>query len=101
MKALKNAIETRGHFINDEVLKVDAFLNHQIDCSLVDEMGNEFYEHFKNKGITKVVTIESSGIAPSLCDSHSFECAIDFHQENTTKHNDRSCFCGSLLFHKE
>lgn len=53
MKALKNAIETRGHFINDEVLKVDAFLNHQIDCSLVDEMGNEFYEHFKNKGITK------------------------------------------------
>lgn len=65
MKALKNAIETRGHFINDEVLKVDAFLNHQIDCSLVDEMGNEFYEHFKNKGITKVVTIESSGIAPA------------------------------------
>ena len=62
MKALKNAIETRGHFINDEVLKVDAFLNHQIDCSLVDEMGNEFYEHFKDKGITKVVTIESSGI---------------------------------------
>lgn len=53
MKALKNAIETRGHFINDEVLKVDAFLNHQIDCSLVDEMGNEFYEHFKDKGITK------------------------------------------------
>ena len=49
MKALKNAIETRGHFINDEVLKVDAFLNHQIDCSLVDEMGNEFYEHFKHK----------------------------------------------------
>ena len=65
MKALKNAIETRGHYINDEVLKVDAFLNHQIDCSLVDEMGNEFYEHFKNKGITKVVTIESSGIAPA------------------------------------
>ena len=61
MKALKNAIETRGHFINDEVLKVDAFLNHQIDCSLVDEMGNEFYEHFKNKGITKVVGIESRG----------------------------------------
>ena len=86
MKALKNAIETRGHFINDEVLKVDAFLNHQIDCSLVDEMGNEFYEHFKDKGITKVVTIESSGIAPAYA---------------TTKHNDRSCFCGSLLFHKE
>ena len=65
MKALKNAIQSRGHFINDEVLKVDAFLNHQIDCSLVDEMGNEFYEHFKDKGITKVVTIESSGIAPA------------------------------------
>lgn len=65
MKALKNAIETRGHFINDEVLKVDSFLNHQIDCELVDEMGKEFYEHFKDKGITKVITIESSGIAPA------------------------------------
>ena len=65
MKALKDAIETRGHFINDEVLKVDAFLNHQIDCKLVDQMGEEFYQHFKNKGITKVITIESSGIAPA------------------------------------
>ncbi len=65
MKALKDAIETRGHFISDEVLKVDSFLNHQIDCALVDEMGKEFYEHFKDKGITKVITVESSGIAPA------------------------------------
>lgn len=65
MKALQEAIETRGYFITDEILKVDAFLNHQIDCNLVDEMGKEFYEHFKNKGITKVITIESSGIAPA------------------------------------
>ena len=53
MKALKNAIETRGHFINDEVLKVDAFLNHQIDCSLVDEMGNEFMNTLKTKASQK------------------------------------------------
>ena len=53
MKALKNAIETRGHFINNEVLKVDAFLNHQIDCSLVDEMGNEFMNTLKTKASQK------------------------------------------------
>ena len=83
MKALKNAIETRGHFINDEVLKVDAFLNHQIDCSLVDEMGNEFYEHFKNKGITKVVTIESSGIAPAYATAIRLNVPLIFCKDLT------------------
>ena len=53
MKALKNAIETRGHFINDEVLKVDAFLNHQIDCSLVDEWEMNFMNTLKTKASQK------------------------------------------------
>lgn len=66
MKALKQAIETQGRILNDDVLKVDAFLNHQIDCDLMQQVGETFYEHFKDKNITRVITIESSGIAPSL-----------------------------------
>lgn len=66
MEKLKQKIIKDGVIINEDVLKVDSFLNHQIDPELIKEMGIAFYEHFKAKGITKVVTIESSGIAPSL-----------------------------------
>lgn len=63
-------------------------------------MGNEFYEHFKNKGITKVVTIESSGIAPAYATAIRLNVPLIFIKKNTTKHNDRSSFCGSLPFTK-
>ncbi|NCC55256.1 MAG: xanthine phosphoribosyltransferase [Erysipelotrichia bacterium] len=66
MEHLKQAIRERGALISEDIIKVDAFLNHQIDPQLVNEMGDCFYDHFKEKGITKVVTIESSGIAPAL-----------------------------------
>lgn len=66
MNKLKKTIEEKGVFINEDVLKVDSFLNHQIDVDLVEEMGQQFYEHFKDAGITKVVTIESSGIRPPM-----------------------------------
>lgn len=46
-------------------LKVDSFLNHQIDPGLMKEVGVEFVSRFKNKGITKILTLESSGIAPA------------------------------------
>ena len=46
-----------------DVLKVDSFLNHQIDIDLLGEVGREFYQRFKSRGITKVLTIEASGIA--------------------------------------
>lgn len=78
MKNLKDAIETKGTIINDEVVKVDSFLNHQIDCSLVTEMGESFYEHFKNSNITKVVTIESSGVAPSFAAACKFGVPMIF-----------------------
>ena len=64
MKALKNAIETRGHFINDEVLKVDAFLNHQIDCSLVDEMGKVKSVKTKEQGLE--IEIQAEKIIENL-----------------------------------
>ena len=82
MKALKNAIETRGHFINDEVLKVDAFLNHQIDPVLMEKMGEEFYNHFKDAGVTKILTVESSGIAPSVMTGLKFQVPVVFARKH-------------------
>ena len=78
MKSLKDTIEQKGLIISDEVLKVDSFLNHQIDCPLVMEMADEFYEHFKDKKITKIVTIESSGVAPSFATACRFGVPMVF-----------------------
>lgn len=66
MKLLKEKILSEGKALNEHILKVDGFINHQVDPLLMREIGKEFAEHFKNQGITKVATIESSGIAPAL-----------------------------------
>ena len=62
MKLLEEKIAKDGVSLGTDILKVDMFLNHQIDVNLLDEMGKEFYRLFKDCGATKVVTIESSGI---------------------------------------
>ena len=63
MKLLEEKIANEGVSIGTDILKVDMFLNHQLDVNLLEEMGKEFYRLFKNCGATKIVTIESSGIA--------------------------------------
>ena len=66
MEKLKEKIMTEGQVLSDDVLKVDTFLNHQLDPVLMREIGKEFAKRFEGMGITKIVTIESSGIAPSV-----------------------------------
>lgn len=66
MKKLQEKILQEGQALNESVLKVDAFLNHQIDPVLMQQIGKEFATRFKDTGITKVLTLESSGIAPSV-----------------------------------
>src|SRR3954463_3323718 len=66
MNVLKRKIELEGIVLSDTVLKVDSFLNHQIDPQLMLEIGKEFSRLFAEEGITKILTIESSGIAPSV-----------------------------------
>ena len=62
MKLLEDRILKDGHIGADNVLKVDSFLNHQIDVNFVCELGKEFYRLFKDENITKILTIEASGI---------------------------------------
>lgn len=66
MKVLQEKILNEGKVLSGDVLKVDAFLNHQIDPVLMQEIGKEFAKRFKEEDITKIVTIESSGIAPAV-----------------------------------
>ncbi|MQR96261.1 xanthine phosphoribosyltransferase [Fictibacillus phosphorivorans] len=66
MNFLEKKICDEGIVLSPSVLKVDSFLNHQIDPELMLQIGTEFADRFKNEGITKIVTIESSGIAPAV-----------------------------------
>ena len=66
MKELEKKTKNDGSILSEDILKVDSFVNHQVDPELMLHIGQDFAEHFKERGITKVVTIESSGIAPAL-----------------------------------
>ncbi|QMU07244.1 xanthine phosphoribosyltransferase [Levilactobacillus suantsaii] len=66
MKILEDRILQDGTILPGDVLKVDNFLNHQVDPQLMDQLGAEFARRFKNAGVTKVLTVESSGIAPAV-----------------------------------
>ena len=66
MQLLIDRIKQDGKGIGTEILKVDSFLNHQVDVALTDEIGKAFAEIFKDCGVTKVLTVEASGIPAAL-----------------------------------
>ena len=66
MDLLKKTIIEQGRVLDEGILKVDSFLTHQIDPVLMNEIGKYVSETYSDKGITKIVTIESSGIAPAV-----------------------------------
>lgn len=66
VKLLEDRIKKDGQVIGTDVLKVDNFLNHQVDPDLMADLGKEFYRRFSNEPITKILTVESSGIATAM-----------------------------------
>lgn len=73
MKELEERILKDGHVIMPDILKVDSFLNHQIDVALFEKMGAEFKKRFANKHINKILTIESSGIGVAVMAARYFD----------------------------
>lgn len=78
MQLLKEMIVKHGKVFPNNVLKVDSFVNHQIDAPLMKAAGDQFFEYFKDKGVTKVLTIEASGIAPAIMTALSFGVPMVF-----------------------
>ena len=72
MKLLEDRIRKDGKVLPGDILKIDSFLNHQVDVQLMDEIGKEFHELFKDTHPTKILTIESSGIAIASSASRCF-----------------------------
>ena len=78
MDKLVERIKTHGNALGEGVLKVDQFLTHQVDYELMREIGTVFAERFQESGITKVVTIEASGIAPALYTAEKLQVPMIF-----------------------
>lgn len=104
MKLLEEKIAKDGTAIGTDILKVDMFLNHQIDPALIMEMGKEFCHLFKDCGATKVVTIESSGISMAVAAAYELGIPALFAKKGDHKNvgNDvYSAKCYSFTHAKE
>lgn len=73
MELLLQKVKEDGVVIDGGILKVDSFLNHQIDAKLMHEIGQTLYETYKDENITKILTIEASGIAPAIMAALHFD----------------------------
>ena len=84
MKLLEERIRKDGKIKPGNVLKVDGFINHRIDVPFVSELGREFYRRFENDGVTKILTIEASGIGIACLTAEHFGVPVVFAKKSRT-----------------
>ena len=96
MNCLESRIEKDGIVKEGNVLKVDSFLNHQIDVSLLDQMGQEFHRRFRDKKITKVLTIEASGIAIACFAAKYFNVPVVFAKKSKSVNIDGDMYVSEV-----
>lgn len=85
MELLKQRIRRDGKVKGTDVLKVDSFLNHQMDVKLFAEIGKEFKRRFADCEINKILTIEASGIGIACVTAQEFDCPVIFAKKTQTK----------------
>ncbi len=96
MKLLEERILKDGVIKEGNILKVDSFINHQIDTSLLHDMCNEWKESFKGKRVTKVLTIEASGIAMGTMLAYSYNVPLVFAKKTKTLNLDGDLYQASV-----
>ncbi len=84
MEALEKKIINEGTVSDGDVLRVDCFLNHQVDVRFLNEIGKEFHRLFGNEKITKILTIEASGIGIACIAAQYFDCPVVFAKKSKT-----------------
>ncbi len=84
MKLMEERIRRDGIVKNGHILKVDSFLNQQMDISLFEEMAGEFWRLFGESNVTKILTIEASGIGIACIAAQKFKCPVVFAKKNKT-----------------
>lgn len=93
MKLLENRILAEGKVLKGNVLKVNSFLNHQIDVELLNEMGKEFLRLYKDQGVNKILTIEASGIGIACIAAQHFSCPVVFAKKSKTTNIGDNFYC--------
>ena len=96
MKLLEERIMEQGQVRPGNVLKVDCFLNHQLDVDLLDKIGEEFYRIFKDDGINKILTIEASGIAIACMTARHFNVPVVFAKKAKSKNIDGDVYTSTV-----
>lgn len=92
MRVLEERILTDGTVLGADILKVDTFLNHQIDVALMNEIGKVFYERFKDQGVNKILTIEASGIAIGMAVASQFGVPLVFAKKVASRNLDHETY---------
>ena len=96
MNFLEERIIKDGVVKEGNVLKVDSFLNHQMDVSLLDQLGKAFYERFGDKRITKILTIEASGIAIACSAARYFGVPVVFAKKSKSVNIDGDMYVAEV-----
>lgn len=99
MELLKQRILQDGHATEDDVLKVDSFLNHQMDISLLNEIGKEFRRRFEGVPVTKILTIEASGIGiAAIAAQHFGNVPVVFAKKTKSRNLDGALYTAQVQF---
>ncbi len=87
MQKLVNTIKAEGRYLGNSILKVDSFLNHQVDSELMTEIGQQLFKRLArtDKPITKVLTAEASGILPALATAMAGNCRMIYARKSISK----------------
>ena len=96
MNFLEERIVRDGQVRPGEIMKVDSFLNHQLDVALLDEIGKTFYEKYKDRGITRILTIEASGIAIAMMTGRYFQVPVVFAKKAKSKNLDGELYTSKV-----
>lgn len=96
MKLLEQRIREQGQVRPGNVLKVDRFLNHQLDVELLDAIGAEFHRIFADAGVNKILTIEASGIAIACMAARHFGVPVVFAKKAKSKNIDGDVYTSTV-----
>ncbi len=97
MKLLEDKILSCGTVLPGNILKVDSFLNHQLDVALLSELGKEFYRLFSSDNITKILTVEASGIAIACFAAQHFDVPVVFAKKGHHKNIGTDCYTAEVF----
>ena len=92
MRFMEERILKDGQVRPGDILKVDSFLNHQLDVAFLAETGKAFYEHFEGHGINKILTVEASGIALACMAASYFQVPVLFAKKAKSRNLDKDLY---------